>query len=101
MWINKNKYDRLKQCEDMLRECTHMKHKLEEEVKRLADAISDKVEDCKVGFWCKDCKYVGYDHSEIKDYDTYGDLYIREVAGKVQYCKKHLHEVCPEFERKV
>lgn len=90
MWINKNEYDRLKDCEQM-------KFKLEQEVKRLADQVSAEVKDCKVGVWCKDCKHIGRDRSELKEL-TFLGTYVRETDGEVQYCKKHLHELCPEFE---
>jgi hypothetical protein len=26
-------------------------------------------------------------------------MYVKERAGRVTYCKKHLHEICPEFEQ--
>ena len=91
MWISKRRYDRLKTCEEMVDE-------LEKEVKRLEDIISAEVKDCKVGIWCKDCQHMECDHSE-----TYGYImnspYVNATAGEVQYCKKHLHEICPEFEK--
>ncbi len=93
MWINRNEYDRLRDCE-------LMKIKLEEEVSRLSELISSKVEDCKVGPWCKGCRHTGQDSSKLYAWDCLGESYVKEVAGEVQYCKKHLHEVCPEFERK-
>lgn len=90
MWIKRNEYNRLKDCE-------RMKSKLEDEVKRLAELISAQVEDCKIGVWCKDCQHFGTDRSLFEDFGIHNS-YIMEVDGIVKYCKKHLHELCPEFE---
>ncbi len=91
MWIKKDEYERLRDCEQMRAE-------LEKEVVRLSEIISAKVEDCKIGPWCKDCKHIGCDRSVLRNMDVFMGSYIKEVAGVVQYCKKHLHETCPEFE---
>lgn len=87
MWIKKSEYERLKHCEQM-------KKKLDEETKRLAELISAQVEDCRVGPWCKDCVHIGYDVSKV-----YGIEHYEETAGQVIYCKKHIHEMCKEFEK--
>ncbi len=93
MWIKKKEYERLKDCE-------RMNDELEKETKRLAELISSQTEDCKVGVWCKECNHVGYDGSKLTDFDLFiGYPYVRRRAGKVMFCKKHLHEICPEFEQ--
>ncbi len=93
MWISRNEYERLQDCEKMM-------SKLNEENKRLAELVSSKVDDCKIGPWCKDCLHIGRDQSVLKETDVFGNVFVRKVAGKVLYCKKHLHELCPEFELK-
>lgn len=92
MWIYSAEYNRLKDCE-------RMKEDLEKEVVRLAELVSAEVKDCKVGPWCRGCIHVGYDQASITAEDSLGYTYVKETAGKVQYCKKHLHEICPEFEQ--
>ncbi len=91
MWIKRKEYVRLKGCERMNRE-------LEQEVKRLADLVSAEVKDCRVGAWCGDCKYVGRDRAEVETGSFFEAMWTRGIAGEVQYCKKHLHDICPEFE---
>ena len=93
MWISGAEYKRLKNCE-------RMRETLEKEVERLAELISSEVEGCKVGPWGKDCNHVGDDEATVLGRTDYGLPYVAERAGQVQYCKKHLHEVCPEFERR-
>lgn len=90
MWIKRNEYNRLQDCEQM-------KNELEKEVVRLSNMISAQVEDCKVGPWCQDCEHIGRDMAVVKTPTLFGP-YVTETAGVVQYCKKHLHEFCPEFE---
>ena len=74
-----------------------LKEELEEEVKRLAEMISAEVKDCKIGPWCKECTHLGRDRSILSTKALYGP-FISEVAGNVVFCKKHIHEQCPEFE---
>ena len=61
--------------------------------------ISAEVKDCKVGPWCKDCQHIGTDDADLLGERLFEYMYIKEKAGRVTYCKKHLHEICPEFER--
>lgn len=94
MWIKGCEYDRLLECE-------HMKDELEKEVERLAEMISAQVEDCKVGPWCNECAHKGHDFSSVPQFSfIWGDNpWVRELkSGEVYFCKKHLHEYCPEFE---
>lgn len=94
MWIRREEYEKL-QTDSML------KKKLEDEVERLAELISAEVKDCKVGPWCKECKYIGTDKSEVYNpIHPVHPSWMANTAGRVQYCKKHLYEVCPEFELK-
>lgn len=88
MWIKWPEYERLKYCEQMNK-------KLDEETKRLSELISAQVEDCRVGPWCKDCVYIGYDLSKVDGFGGY-----EETSGQVIYCKKHIHEMCKEFEKR-
>ena len=94
MFIHRNEYEKL---------CDRAKlvDELEKECQRLADMVSAKVEDCKIGVWCKDCRFLGEDRSIVENATPiWGLPLIKECAGKVQYCKKHLHEICPEFENR-
>lgn len=98
MRISEDEYERLKNSE-------RMKNELEKEVARLAEMISLEVKDCKVGPWCKDCVHIGRDSAAITKYThdgiMGGECYVsNEYAGEVMYCKKHIHELCPEFERR-
>ena len=92
MWVSRSEYDRLKDRDEMATE-------LEKEVSRLANLVSAEVKDCKLGVWCKECEHLGHDFSEVEGRsDFFGFTYAKQVAGNVVYCKKHLHEICPEFE---
>ena len=95
MWVSRKKYQ-------MMDAALKMVPKLEEEISRLANQITDKTEDCAMGEWCKDCAHLGTDHSRATAYKgdpVFGD-YITYQNGTVKYCKKHLHEICPEFDIK-
>jgi len=94
MWISKKRYEELEISEKM-------RIQLSEEVTRLAEKITEQVKDCRVGPWCKDCMHYGRDKSVVYDCNPFLmlDLVIAE-DGVVQYCKKHLHEICPEWEER-
>ncbi len=95
MWISRDKYD------DM-NISVRMVPKLREEIKRLSNQITSQTTDCKMGAWCKDCAHLGSDKSTATVY-VGGDIlgYVQTYTdGYVEYCKKHLHEICPEFETK-
>ena len=94
MWIKADEYVELKKHEKMT-------FKLEKEAQLLADMLSAQVEDCKVGPWCNGCVHKGTDRSIVVDMSPWGSTWVQtagETAGEIQFCKKHLHELCPEFE---
>ena len=91
MFISRKEYDQL------VRE-KKINIELNKEVQRLAAVISASNKDCNVGVWCKDCEHLGKERSEIREY-THSEFlpyYTTLVDGEVIYCKKHLHEICPE-----
>lgn len=91
MFISKKKYEYLTNCESMVSE-------LEKEVVRLAEQITAETSDCNMGPWCKDCRHLGKDIAQTKE-QIIGNWYeVVAEAGEVRYCKKHLHEMCSEFE---
>lgn len=94
MFIKRSEYERLREAEQLNTE-------LELEVKRLAELISAEVKDCQIGPWCCDCQHMGRDEAVVMKYDSLlGLRFIKAHGGEVQYCKKRLHEMCPEFERR-
>lgn len=91
MWISKAKYESLKNAKELNVE-------LEKEVKRLARVISNTTKDCKVGPWCKDCAHKGIDSAKVFGRGRAGSSeYVKAIGGEVIYCKKHLHDICPEW----
>lgn len=97
MWIKEKEYVELKKQAEAAKQHEEMRFKLEKEVQRLADMLSAQVEDCKVGPWCNGCVHKGTDRSTVVDTSLWGSKWV-QTAGEVQFCKKHLHELCPEFE---
>lgn len=95
MFIKREEYEQL--CDR-----SRLVDELEKECHRLAELISAKVEDCKIGVCCRDCIYLKEEKSEIKGYlcGCSDFPFVRECAGKVYYCSKYLKEMCPEFCRK-
>lgn len=74
---------------------------LEKEVRRLSELISGKTKDCAMGSWCDDCRYLGQDRAftpKNTDYLLYH--HISPYIGKVRYCKKHIYDICQEFEER-
>jgi len=114
--IKKKEFDELKcqykkkynECERLEADNLTYRHQitsLRDEIKRLGELISANVDDCRIGAWCKDCKHHGYENAQYK---SYSKLYegqsacwvSNQIDGEVWFCKKHLHEICPEFEAK-
>lgn len=100
----KNKDNEIQKLFVKLQIKNEMQNKLEAEVNRLSELISDKVGDCCIGVWCKDCVHYGTDQSMInllatgfRTYQLKKSGYVTEVKGRVMYCKKHLHDICKEF----
>lgn len=95
--------------EDQLKHKDRIIQGLEEEVKSLADKITNQTEDCAMGVWCEDCKHLGEESSRaytnIEKAGFFSGIpiitgYYKSENGIVKYCKKHLHEICNEFELK-
>lgn len=92
LWIKRKSYEELIKLQN---ENTSLRG----EVDRLAELVSAKVSDCKVGVWCNDCRHIGHEEaSYLCEYGNCFEVWEKRVAGKVQYCKKHIHSICPEFE---
>jgi len=91
MWIRRDKYERLLR----LRE---ENLNLRKDIKRLAEMVSAETESCKVGAWCEDCKYIAYTRHTPMNMDLSESAYSHASDGRVMYCKKHLAEICAEFE---
>lgn len=90
--------------DNLQRQNTNLQRKanaLEEEVKELAEKITAQTTDCNIGAWCNDCKHFGYGRAEYikRNLGDFG-MFVREECGVVRYCKKHLHDICKEFEHK-
>lgn len=94
MFIFKGEYEKLVEKAQMVDE-------LEKEVSRLATLISVNNQDCNVGAWCTDCEHLGTDYAEVRDYPYGGfsPVYTSVIGGEVIYCKKHLHDICPEHSK--
>lgn len=98
MFIRKEEYYRLLDCEEINK-------KLEDEIKRLEYQLNTRERTCKIGPWCKDCSHWVVDSSVITssrlaEYsleDMYYGLPIPEtIGGKVGYCNKYVHTLCPD-----
>ena len=66
---------------------------------RLAEEISAKNTDCRVGVWCKTCKYLRQEkalHEECFSDTLFGEWVTQNTVDEVWYCGKHLTELCPE-----
>ena len=84
---------------EYLNACERMRDELVKEVERLTALVNAQVTDCKIGPWCKHCRHRGHDRSEVEDFIApLGCKYVRYVDGEVDYCRKHIHSLCPEFE---
>lgn len=116
MWIKRSKYEHLEEksaLQDKLeRQCDTLRDEnrqlridrdvLTKEIARLKDIINAQIEDCKVGPWCKECIHRGEDkaYPNLKGGDVYCGFYrFDPELGHIFFCKKHLHELCPEFEK--
>jgi len=103
MFISKDEYY------DLL-DCKEINTKLEEEIKRLEYMLNTRDKSCKVGPWCKNCGHWVEDESVItssiiNEYTLedayYGVPIPKKIGGKVGYCNKYIHTLCPDFTLKV
>lgn len=110
------KYSKLKEEHiSLIQECDRLKGIIEEqsqrlsslkgeydfackEVKKLANEISAKVGDCSIGPWCNGCEHKMEAVIKKKSYDC-TNMWTSYSGESVIYCGKHLHEICPEFEK--
>lgn len=99
MFIKRTEYDYLRRAERLKGEYELQVCELEKEVKRLSELITSKVDGCNIGAWCKDCIHYGHDKSVIIHNGILG-TWESWIGGEVQYCKKHIHDICYEFEMK-
>jgi hypothetical protein len=82
---------------------------LEKEIKRLEYQLNARERTCKIGPWCENCKHWVEDRSvitssRIAEYsleDAYYGITIPEtIGGRVGYCNKYVHTLCPDREAK-
>lgn len=70
------------------------------EIVRLTSEISAQIKDCKVGPWCDGCKHKAYANTgKVRNHPQLGYPYCIVDGKNIQYCKKHLHDLCPEREQ--
>ena len=62
--------------------------------------------ECNIGEWCVDCKH--YDCISLPNiakekrwlYDSWREsVWVTHEGQRVSYCKKHIHDICPEWEK--
>ena len=95
MFISTEKYEEL-QAE--LKKSKEMIEELNKENQRLAEQISVNNTGCKIGPWCDDCGHLRTDSASVSVWKEGFLSYYRVITeeGKVRYCAKHLHDLCPE-----
>ena len=69
------------------------------EIKRLTKEISSKNSDCNVGPWCENCKHKDIAQTGKTSFSRYGNPWFFIDGEEIQYCRKHLNEFCPEWEK--
>ena len=78
-----------------------------ESTKELTQQISGQTEDCKMGPWCKGCKHRKYVYTQSKwaikgiNCGYFTSKRDDDNRCKMEYCSKHIHELCPEWEESV
>lgn len=83
---------------------------LQKEVERLASELIIKSKEetgCAVGPWCKGCIHVAVEAASYMAHivdTTYESEFsntfrVTDEVGRVMYCRKHIHDICPEFEK--
>lgn len=83
------------------------KEALDAEITRLGAEIcvnAETMTGCSCGPWCKDCKHLGKESAKYTAVypekifsSSYYPRYFICESGVVRYCKKHIHDICPEF----
>lgn len=70
-------------------------------LEELAQQISRQTESCKMGPWCKGCKHSKYVYTQAPFvYDSNYLISKRDDRNRynIEYCGKHITEICPEWE---
>lgn len=107
--IKKNRYnEKIKEYEDIISDLQvelrreQENHKIaNKEIIRLTSEISAQVKNCNIGVWCNNCAHRAYASTgKLKRDSVLNNSAYYYVDGEnIQYCKKHLHELCPEWEQ--
>lgn len=113
--ISKKKYDAIVEegSKSIEREekIVALKWKIEEQSYIIEDMVSlNKTKalksGCKIGPWCKDCSHCkiftqnDYKFMAEGDFEAYSFVGSAEKENEYIYCKKHIHEICPEWQGK-
>lgn len=106
MFIRKRKYNSLvDKINELTNKCKTLqadKDTCQDTIKQLTEEINQQISDCKIGPWCKTCQHcrVVYIESMVK-YETNwfsNQWMMLRSPEQIQYCGKHTHEICPEWE---
>lgn len=69
-------------------------------IKKLIKESNEKMENCAIGEWCNDCKYLTIVETIPPYAGTLDKYYYLPEENYIKYCKKRLYNNCPEFEQK-
>ena len=67
-------------------------------VEELSEEISGKTSGCNVGPWCRDCQHKRIAPIGKQKKITIGDTWYEISKNGINYCGKHTHDLCPEWE---
>lgn len=96
--------EELSKNKEKLRRYEYANDNLNDEIKRLTDELNAKITGCNVGSWCNKCKYSSTTYIANKSNIEYlaKNPWMKDVYDdytRIQYCSKHLREICQEFEK--
>ena len=82
--MKKADYEKMKIEYEQYNDAICVNEEMAKTIDKLTQTINAQNTECRVGAWCEGCKHKKYAY-KAGDYNY--------------YCDKHLHELCPEWEK--
>lgn len=100
--VKKEKYESLKNENSKLKNQLNIEkenhERTKQAVKDLSQEISGKTSECNIGPWCRDCQHKRVAPIGKQKKITIGNTWYEISKNGINYCGKHTHDLCPEWE---
>lgn len=102
LFVKKEKYENLKNENSTLESQLKLEKENHERTKQavedLSQEISGKTSECNIGPWCKNCQHRRFAPIGKQKKIPIDDTWYEISTNGIDYCGKHIHDLCPEWE---